>query len=74
MVNRSDRYSGPVPLMTEKHKEESLYFFVVVVVVVCVCVMGSQRSEQRRGETWQCFRDLKTIRAALFFFFFIESI
>ena len=28
--------------------------------------MQSQCSEWRRGETWQCFGDLNTIRAALF--------
>ena len=38
MVNSSDRYSEPVPLMTKKHKEESL-------------MMGSQCSELKRGET-----------------------
>ena len=39
MVNSSDRYSGPLPLMTEKHMEESL-------------MMGSQCSElKKRGNT-----------------------
>ena len=40
MVNSSNRYSGPGPLMTEKHK-----------LIIYSLGVGSQCSERRRGET-----------------------
>ena len=34
-------------------------------------MIGSRYCEWKRGETWSCFGDLKTMRAALFWFFYL---
>ena len=41
---------GPVPLKTDKYKEDSLQSILWAI----------------KGETWSCFRDLKIIRETLF--------